>query len=84
MKVHNHGPPIAPDLLPALFEPFRRGAPDRSPRGLGLGLYIVQQIVQAHDGTIDVESTARRRHHVHAATSAPRWTAAAGVAAAPA
>jgi signal transduction histidine kinase len=41
-----------------LFEPFRRGAPDRSPRGLGLGLYIVQQIVQGHDGTIDVESTA--------------------------
>jgi signal transduction histidine kinase len=58
MKVHNHGPPIAPDLLPVLFEPFRRGAPDRSPRGLGLGLYIVQQIVQGHDGTIDVESTA--------------------------
>jgi signal transduction histidine kinase len=58
MKVHNHGPPIAPELLPVLFEPFRRGAPDRSPRGLGLGLYIVQQIVHGHDGTIDVESSA--------------------------
>ena len=46
------------DDIPALFEPFRRGAhEDRSPRGLGLGLYIVKQIVQAHDGSIGVEST---------------------------
>jgi signal transduction histidine kinase len=57
LEVHNDGPPIEADLLPVLFEPFRRGAPDRSPRGLGLGLYIVQQIVHGHDGTIAVEST---------------------------
>ncbi len=60
LKVANHGQPIPADLLPVLFEPFRRGAPeDRSPRGLGLGLYIVQQIVLAHDGNIYVESTAQ-------------------------
>jgi signal transduction histidine kinase len=58
LKVHNEGPAIAPDQLPMLFEPFRRGVPeDRSPGGLGLGLYIVKQIVQAHDGSIGVEST---------------------------
>ena len=58
LKVHNDGPPIAPDEIVALFEPFRRGVPsDRSPRGLGLGLYIVKQIVQAHEGSIGVEST---------------------------
>jgi signal transduction histidine kinase len=58
IKVHNHGPAIPADLLPQLFEPFRRGVPpDRSPGGLGLGLYIAQQIVLAHDGKIDVEST---------------------------
>ena len=59
LKVHNHGPPIPAELQPVLFEPFRRGVPeDRSPRGLGLGLYIVQQIVLGHDGTIGVDSTA--------------------------
>src|SRR5262249_29812692 len=40
LKVSNHGPPIPPDVIPVLFEPFRRGvAEDPSPRGLGLGLY---------------------------------------------
>jgi phosphoserine phosphatase RsbU/P len=59
LKVCNQGPPIPADVIPILFEPFRRGvAEDRSPRGLGLGLYIAQQIVQAHTGTIGVESTA--------------------------
>ena len=58
LKVHNRGPAIPSDLLPVLFEPFRRGrTADRSPGGLGLGLYIVKQIVRAHDGTIGVEST---------------------------
>jgi signal transduction histidine kinase/GAF domain-containing protein len=57
LKVHNDGPPISRALRPVLFEPFRRGVPaDRSPRGLGLGLYIVRQIVLAHDGSIDLAS----------------------------
>ena len=73
MKVHNHGPAIPADLVPELFEPFRRGVPqDRSPGGLGLGLYIVQQIVLAHDGKIDVESTDGGHHlHPEAAPSTP-------------
>ncbi len=58
VKVHNHGPAMPADLIAEVFEPFRRGVPqDRSPGGLGLGLYIVQQIVLAHDGKIDVDST---------------------------
>ncbi len=58
VKVNNAGTPIAPDLIPVFFEPFRRGARERSPQGLGLGLYIVKQIVLAHGGTVDVESNA--------------------------
>ena len=57
-SVHNDGPSIAPDLLPLLFEPFRRTAArsERS-KGLGLGLYITDQIVRAHGGRIEVTST---------------------------
>jgi signal transduction histidine kinase len=53
LEVHNLGAPIPADQLPHLFEPFRRGTLDERPssRGLGLGLYIVQQIVRAHGGT---------------------------------
>lgn len=56
--VHNEGPPIAPELLPELFEPFRRGGLSvrHSSRNLGLGLFIAEQIVTAHKGTIGVRS----------------------------
>ena len=40
-----------------LFDPFARGRTSDHPGGLGLGLYIVQEIVRAHGGTIAVEST---------------------------
>jgi two-component system sensor histidine kinase/response regulator len=48
---------IAPDVLPHIFDPFRGSerAVGRT-EGLGLGLYIVQQIVQAHHGTVQVQS----------------------------
>jgi signal transduction histidine kinase len=56
IKVENSGT-IPPDLLPQLFDPFR-GARRQTGRteGLGLGLYIVQQIVLAHGGSVDVQS----------------------------
>jgi signal transduction histidine kinase len=58
LNVKNEGPAVPPDLLPVLFEPFSRGPSDRSPLGLGLGLYIVRQVAIAHEGTVDVESKA--------------------------
>ena len=48
--------PISPDTLDTLFDPFQRGSSREHASGLGLGLYIVQQIVRAHGGTIDVAS----------------------------
>ena len=58
IAIHNEGPPIAPEMLTRIFEPMQRatGVGDGG-RSIGLGLYIVQQIVQAHGGTIDVTST---------------------------
>jgi signal transduction histidine kinase len=58
LEVHNDGPAIAPDLLPRIFEAFERGKHDEagSRAGLGLGLYIVQQIVEAHGATLTVRS----------------------------
>jgi signal transduction histidine kinase len=59
--VHSFGPPISSELMPFLFDPYRRGKTrDRRAKGLGLGLFISHQIVAAHGGRIDVESNARR------------------------
>ncbi|RKG83331.1 PAS domain-containing protein [Corallococcus terminator] len=59
LEVHNAGDPIPPDMLCRLFQPMQRGAPgmDLTTRSVGLGLYIVQHIVQAHGGTIAVSSS---------------------------
>ncbi|TDB96596.1 HAMP domain-containing sensor histidine kinase [Actinomadura sp. 7K534] len=54
LDVANSGPVVPPYEIPALFEPFRRLDADRvvTAKGVGLGLSIVQSIVQAHGGTI--------------------------------
>ncbi|WP_375773001.1 PAS domain-containing protein [Archangium gephyra] len=57
LTVHNQGAPIPEALLPHVFDPFRR-AGGGSRDGLGLGLYIVQEILRAHGGSISVDSRA--------------------------
>lgn len=57
LRVHNEGDPIAEDLRPHIFEAFKRGS---SGVGSGLGLFIVQQIVHAHGGRIELDSAADR------------------------
>jgi signal transduction histidine kinase len=57
LEVHNHGA-IASALLPTIFDPFRGARPRRGhARGLGLGLFIVKELVRAHGGSIDVRSS---------------------------
>jgi signal transduction histidine kinase len=56
LTVTNSGPPVPPDQVSRLLEPFQRAAVDRtaSPNGLGLGLSIVADIVEAHRARLDV------------------------------
>jgi signal transduction histidine kinase len=58
LEVHNGGS-IPASIMPSLFDPFRgtRSARDTS-RGLGLGLFIVKEITEAHGGTVEVASSA--------------------------
>jgi K+-sensing histidine kinase KdpD len=56
LTVANTGPPVPPDQVHRLLEPFQRATPERTanPNGLGLGLSIVAQIAEAHGANLDV------------------------------
>jgi two-component system OmpR family sensor kinase len=58
VRVSDDGPGIDERVLPAVFERFARGDGSRSRAAgsTGLGLAIVAAIVEAHDGTVTVES----------------------------
>jgi PAS domain S-box-containing protein len=58
LRVHNFGPPIPPELIPTLFEPFHQGQRGSAEDSFGLGLYIVKEIATAHGGTVEVSSSA--------------------------
>jgi phosphoserine phosphatase RsbU/P len=60
LEVHNEGAPIPADAMPRLFKAFQPGMRESGPSaGLGLGLYIVQQIVEGQGGSIEVRSEDR-------------------------
>jgi signal transduction histidine kinase len=63
VEVENDGPPVPPESVRAIFEPFQRssgGPPGTARDGLGLGLYIVRSIVEAHGGTVGLLSAPER------------------------
>lgn len=60
LRVTNQGPSIPPDLQNSIFDPFVRrevASPGLIKSGLGLGLFIVREIVTGHDGVVEVVST---------------------------
>ena len=56
LEVSNGGPDLAPAVITHLFKPYWRAISRSGDDGLGLGLYIVDQIVRGHRGTIGVAS----------------------------
>ena len=56
VRIRDHGIGIDPEQLTRIFGRFERAVSARSYGGLGLGLYIARQIVDAHGGRIEVES----------------------------
>jgi signal transduction histidine kinase len=57
LSVSNSGAAIPPSTLPRLFQPFTRGTGGTNPQGLGLGLYIANEIARAHGGMLTVTSS---------------------------
>jgi signal transduction histidine kinase len=89
LQVHNEGPPIPPSAVKTLFQPMVRHRYDESerPTSLGLGLFIAEQIVAVHGGTIGVTSTEADGTtftvHLPRHTSAPTRPRANGATASP-
>jgi len=56
LSVTDHGIGVEPSLQARIFDPFERAVSAKHYGGLGLGLYICRRIVEAHGGSIRVES----------------------------
>jgi signal transduction histidine kinase len=56
LEVADHGPGIPAEQATMVFEKFHRASASKNLGGLGLGLYIVKQIVERHGGSISVSS----------------------------
>lgn len=56
IKVRDYGKGIEPNDRLRIFHQFERGKNERKGSGLGLGLFIANQIVTAHGGALEVES----------------------------
>jgi two-component system CheB/CheR fusion protein len=61
VRVRDTGVGIAPEMLTAIFEPFRQETQDvaRVAGGLGLGLALAKDLVELHAGTIEARSAGR-------------------------
>ena len=80
LVVQDRGIGIGDGDLALVFDRYHKGTNSRAHGGLGLGLYITRRIVEAHGGSIGVESQARRRIGVHRAAADRRRGAGTAVA----
>src|SRR6202035_2383081 len=60
LTVRDTGVGIPADELPRIWDRLFRGDTSRTERGLGLGLSLVRAIVEAHGGTVSVDSQVGR------------------------
>jgi signal transduction histidine kinase len=65
LTVTDRGIGIAPENVARIFNQFERVVGQRTFGGLGMGLYIARQIVQAHGGSVQVESSAGQGSRFH-------------------
>lgn len=56
VAVHNSGRPIPKELLPALFNIYHQGNAEPSATSWGLGLAVVKELCEAHEGSVYVQS----------------------------
>lgn len=70
VSVANQGPPIPPERLGGIFDAMKGESDGGDRRHLGLGLYIVDKIVDAHGGKIDLRSSEREGTTVTVSPSA--------------
>jgi len=76
ITVANGRAPIPPEILARLFDPFRAADMTKT-KGLGLGLFIVEQIARGHDGSVSVESNDETTRFVVVLPRAKRETPSA-------
>lgn len=69
LKISNNGKMIPAYLLENIFEPFVT----TKNLGTGLGLSVVKQILEKHDGTINVESTENKTTFIMKWTAHKKW-----------
>ena len=57
LEVTDHGIGIAPEDRARIFGRFERAVPVENYGGFGVGLWVVQRVIEAHEGSITVDST---------------------------
>ncbi|MFM7440591.1 MAG: sensor histidine kinase, partial [Snowella sp.] len=64
-QIQDNGMGIHPDLVDSLFERYQRGKNTGKTPGLGLGLYLCRQIIEAHDGQIALLPSSEATAYTH-------------------